>query len=55
MAVFISSVLNIFDTFDIADAGVDADADAEVDIGVDLLDLLDLLEIDRVPKNEVKL
>ena len=53
MAIFISSVLNIFDTFDIADAGVGADA--EVDIGVDLLDLLDLLEIDHVPENEIKL
>jgi hypothetical protein len=53
MAVFISSVLNIFDTFNIADVGVNADA--EVDIDVDLLDLLDLLEIDRVPENEIKL
>jgi hypothetical protein len=53
MAIFISSVLNILDTFNIADVGVDADA--EVDIDIDLLDLLDLLEIDHVPKNEIKL
>jgi hypothetical protein len=53
MAIFISNVLNIFDTFDIADAGVDTDT--EVNINVDLLDLLDLLEIDHVPKDEVKL
>jgi hypothetical protein len=53
MAVFISSVLNTLDTFNIADAGVGADA--EVNIGVDLLDLLDLLEIDRVPEDEIKL
>jgi hypothetical protein len=55
MTVFISSVLNIFNTFDIADVGVNADVDAEVDINVDLLDLLDLLEIDRVPEDEVEL
>jgi hypothetical protein len=53
MTIFISSILNIFDTFDIVDVGVDADA--EVNIDIDLLDLLDLLEIDRVSKNKIKL
>jgi hypothetical protein len=50
MIIFISSVFN---TFNIVDIGVDADTDA--DISVDLLDLLDLSEIDHVPKNKIEL